>query len=83
MTVAVVPDTVAETAEMAGATVSGVVKVAGAAGAAGEVLELPAASAEVTRKWYCVVESKPVMITECEVPLRLVAVDVREPADVP
>ena len=48
--VAVVPEPLAVTAVMVGAVTSAVAKVAGAAGAAGEVAELPAASAEVTRK---------------------------------
>ena len=47
--VAVVPDTEEETAVIAGAMLSGVVNVAGAAGAAGEVGCCPRASADVTR----------------------------------
>ena len=48
--VAVVPEPVAATAVTEGAVTSAVANVAGAAGGTGEVLELPAASVDVTRK---------------------------------
>ena len=49
VTVAVVPDPVAATAVSAGGVVSGVAKVRRCRWSAGDVLELPALSAEVTR----------------------------------